>query len=101
MSRLGRWTRILTLHCETATELASQDMDEPLGVADRLALRAHVLICRSCRRFNRQVRRIRVAARALDHDRAASAEHATLSTEARRRIAQALHEEETGDGPPS
>ena len=100
MSRHGQWIRILTLHCETASELASQEMDEPLGFPDRMALRAHVLICRSCRRFKRQLSWIRVAARALDRDRADSAEQATLSAEARRRITQALREEKKGDGPP-
>jgi hypothetical protein len=98
VSRHGRWTRILTLHCETASELASQEMDEPLGFADRLALRAHVLICRSCRRFQRQLRWIRLAARS--RARAGSLDRTTLSSEARRRIAQALREAGKSDGPP-
>jgi hypothetical protein len=98
VSQHGRWSRILTLHCETASELASQEMDEPLGLADRLALRAHVLICRSCRRFQRQLRWIRLAARS--HVRDKPVDQATLSPEARIRIARTLREAGKADGPP-
>jgi len=91
----------LTLHCETATELASQEIDEPLGFADRLALRLHILICRSCRRFRRQLLRIRLAARSRAQARAGSLDQATLSAEARRRIAQAVREAGNADGSPS
>jgi hypothetical protein len=89
----------LTLHCETASELASQAMDEPLGLADRLALRAHVLICRSCRRFRRQLLRIRRAARSRALDPVDSIDRATLSPQARDRIARALRGAGTDDGP--
>ncbi|APW62500.1 zf-HC2 domain-containing protein [Paludisphaera borealis] len=98
MSRHGRWTRILTLHCETASELASQEMDEPLGFADHLALRAHILICRSCRRFQRQLLWMRLAARS--RSRVGVLDQATLSPEARVRIAEALREGGNDDGPP-
>lgn len=96
----GRWSRILSLHCDAATELVSQELDEPLGLADRLALRSHILICRSCRRFQRQVRRIHQAARTLERARAAAVAEEMLSPEARRRIVQALREGAPDDGAP-
>jgi len=99
VSQPGRWTRILTLHCETASELASQAMDEPLGLADRLAIRAHVLICRSCRRFRRQLLWIRRAARSRSLDPADAINQETLSPQARDRIARALREAGIDDEP--
>ena len=47
----SRLLRILTLRCEGASALASQALDEPLGLADRLALWGHLLACIPCRRL--------------------------------------------------
>lgn len=93
------WTKaailILTLRCEAASALASQELDEPLTAAERLALRGHLLACRSCRAFRRQLRLIREAARragpALDPDAVGG-----LSPEGRARIARALRDAGAG-----
>jgi hypothetical protein len=73
-------------------------MDEPLGVADRLALRTHILICRSCRRFRRQLLWIRRAARSRAGEWGESIDRATLSPQARNRIARTLRDAGTDDG---
>ncbi len=93
MSWTARLARILTLRCEGATELMSRGMDERLGVAERVALRGHLLVCRSCRRFARQVALVHAVVRG----RAARGEEAVagdegLGEEARARIARALGE---------
>jgi hypothetical protein len=59
-----RLLRILTLHCDEASALASQAMDEPLDLPERLALGGHRLVCAPCRRFARQLRLLRLAQRA-------------------------------------
>lgn len=93
MTRPEQLLKILTLHCEEASVLASRELDEPLGLAERLAVRGHTLVCRSCRRFRRQLQFLRVA---LNRHAAATLENETgqdqdaLSPEARARIERAL-----------
>ena len=53
--------KILTLRCEEASLLASREIDEPLGLAERVALCGHSLVCRSCRRLRRQLLFLHVA----------------------------------------
>ena len=57
--------RILTLRCGEAARLASDSLDRPLGVADRVGLRLHLWICRPCHRFLHQLREMRDAARRI------------------------------------
>ncbi len=93
--------KILTLHCEEASVLTSRELDEPLGLAERLAVRSHTLVCRSCRRFRRQLLFLRAA---LIRGDVASLENGpgrdALSPEARARIERALMEASRDhDGP--
>jgi hypothetical protein len=101
MSRTHGLFRILTLHCELASELASRELDEPLSGLERAALWGHLLACHSCRRFRGQIRLIRKALRLRSRlPLAAAAEDDALSEEARHRIARAIAGtplDETGD----
>ena len=101
MSRSIGLLRILTLHCDGASELTSRELDEPLGGLERAALWGHLLVCHSCRRFRGQIRLIRTALRLRDRlPPAAEATDDRLSEEARLRIARAIAEaplDETGD----
>jgi hypothetical protein len=100
MSRPNRGLRwVLTLRCADASELASHELDEPLSPLEALALRGHLLACGSCRRFRRQLRWIRAAARLRDRSPAAGPRPGddALSPEARARILRAL-DEAGGDG---
>ena len=93
MNRLKSIQRILTLRCEEASELSSRELDEELPRLDRAALFCHLLLCRSCRRFCKQIRTIRLALRTQNHIfMNASTNDAFLSPEARIRIAYALRE---------
>ncbi len=95
MSRRGGLLWALTLRCRTASELLSKELDEPLDGMEWLGLRGHLISCRSCRRFRRQIRWIRMAIRNRDQSFTQSgAEDAALSEEARRRIARAIQEAE-------
>jgi hypothetical protein len=52
---------IVTASCQTASRLASESLDRRLSFSERWALRLHTLICRSCRRFARQLHVLRGA----------------------------------------
>lgn len=49
------------LTCREATRLVSQGLDRRLGVAERLALRLHLLICDGCTTFSKQAAFLRRA----------------------------------------
>jgi hypothetical protein len=97
MSRPHRLLWILTLHCAEASELMSQALDEPLGLAERIALRGHLLACRSCRRFRDQLNLLRDALREIASEPVLATE--TLSADARHRIALALADASAADPP--
>jgi hypothetical protein len=85
--------QILTLRCEDASALSSRELDEALPRLERLALRCHLMLCRSCRRYRRQIGLIRQVVRRRDQllVEGAPNEH-ILSDEARNRIARAIRE---------
>ena len=49
--------------CKQASVLLSQSQDRPLGLVERLRLRAHLAICESCRRVSAQFGILRTAVR--------------------------------------
>ena len=104
MSRLNGLLQVLTLRCEGASELLSRELDEPLTRLDRAALRCHLLVCRSCRRFGKQIRLIREAVRRRSRLLAESEAGEGLSSEARHRITRAIREaggeQADGESPP-
>ncbi len=51
--------KILTLKCKDASVLLTRMQDEPLSKSDRLALKFHVMICKPCRRFKKQLELIK------------------------------------------
>ena len=92
--------RLLALHCNEASALASRERDGPLGPADRLAFWGHLLACRSCRRFRLHLRRIAEASRRTGpHLIDADSPDGGLSPEARLRIEQALRRAGEDDRP--
>lgn len=81
------------LTCKDASQLASKALETPLPWRERWGLRLHLLFCKLCRRYVRELRFLRSAFR-WRHDRA-SAENITptrirLSLTARKRIRAAL-----------
>ena len=55
MTRLKNVWRLLNLPCREMTRLASESLDRDLGRLERVALKAHLFYCISCRRYFRQV----------------------------------------------
>jgi hypothetical protein len=53
------------ISCKEATELMSQEKDRPLGLAERIGLRVHVLFCRGCTNYRRQMDVLSAACRRL------------------------------------
>jgi hypothetical protein len=50
---------ILTLRCDQASRLISHSQETPLNRAEQLALSFHLLICRVCRKYKRQLKLMR------------------------------------------
>jgi hypothetical protein len=52
------------MNCRQATRLLSDALDRPLRAKEKIRLRYHLLLCRGCTRFGRQIRVLRQAGRA-------------------------------------
>ena len=77
--------------CKDNVLLASEALDRNLPLGKRLALWGHLLICSTCRRFQRCLRILRDAGRAFDNYAAKDEGiQAGLSAEARERIQEAI-----------
>ncbi|NJD61213.1 MAG: zf-HC2 domain-containing protein [Deltaproteobacteria bacterium] len=80
------------LSCRDVTRLLSRSMDASLPVGKRIGVRFHLLICKFCARYRRQLLLIRKAARHLAEaaDRPEGSAGEKLSAEARDRIRESL-----------
>ncbi|MEJ2705386.1 MAG: hypothetical protein P8Z79_23345, partial [Sedimentisphaerales bacterium] len=56
---LKNMLRILTLTCDQSAQLMSQSQEASLSKAERCALGFHLLICRSCRKYKKQLETLR------------------------------------------
>jgi len=74
--------------CKDVTRLVSESMDHSLPLGKRIGVRVHLLMCKFCARYERQLIVIREAVRHL----AATVEKPgeTLSEEAKERIRKSL-----------
>jgi len=75
--------------CKQVARLVSESLDHELPAGRRFAVRAHLMLCRLCARYRRQILAlrglVRQAVRQLEH-----APELRLSDEARARIRHAL-----------
>jgi hypothetical protein len=85
--------RSLSPTCRDASRFQSETLDHQLPPAKRTGLWLHLLICKWCRRYGRQIRFLRHAAQA-NPDELTEADPQKLSGEARERIKQRLQGEE-------
>ncbi len=75
--------------CKTAARLQSEALDRKLPLRQRLGLRVHLLLCKWCRRYGKQIAFLRNASH--EHpDEMAEPIPQKLSAEARDRIKQKL-----------
>jgi predicted anti-sigma-YlaC factor YlaD len=94
MPRLSTIWRLLNLPCREISELVSLSLDHEPPRAERLAVTLHLLYCKACRRFRRQVLTLKSAMARLASDASCAelAEIPHLSPDARERIKRALRE---------
>ena len=80
------------LSCSEVTQLVSESLDRELSFRQRMSTKMHLMMCKLCSRYNKQLAGLREAVRL----HSASEEDidiypASLPSEARERIKQALH----------
>jgi hypothetical protein len=80
------------LSCKDVTKLLSESMDASLPIGKRIGVRLHLLICRFCARYERQLLLIRDTVRRLVGAEEIPGEPPweTLSEEAKARIRNSL-----------
>jgi hypothetical protein len=89
---LGQRLGALSPSCKAATRLQSVALDRRLTLLERLGLRFHLVFCKWCHRYGRQIQFLRSVAGEHAHDD----QHAPpqgLSLEARERIKRRLQSE--------
>ena len=79
----------LSPDCRSATRLQSETLDHRLKFSQRLGLRIHLILCRWCRRYARQLGFLRKAAKHCNDPHSPAQ---PLRPEARERIKQAVRE---------
>ena len=92
LGTLKKGLRTISPNCREASRLQSEALDHALSPLQRLGLRLHLVLCRWCRRYGRQLRFLRGASR--EHqDKVAEAAPQTLSPDTRERLKRALRDQ--------
>ncbi len=81
--------RMLSPDCREASRLQSEALDHPLSLPQRVGLRMHLLICKWCRRYGKQIRFLRQALHDHPNEVNEAPPH-TLSAEAREQLKRTL-----------
>jgi len=77
--------------CKDVSEKISQSMDGQLPFHHHMAVRIHLLMCRYCARFRRQLFMLRKMSRYTEGGPAPTHAPNTLSRETKERIKETLH----------
>jgi hypothetical protein len=85
--------RTLMPRCRDVARLQSNAIDRRLPLGKRVGLRLHLLACRWCRRYGKQIRFLHQSAHEHAENLTETAPH-TLSSEARDRLKRSLRAEE-------
>lgn len=93
LASLRKVVRTFSPNCREASRLQSGQFERRLTFSQRVGLRTHLLLCRWCARYGRQLNFLRRAAQ-VPRDEVTSGQQATLSPAARERIKRAVHEQE-------
>lgn len=83
--------RDLSMDCHAAAHAQSEMLDHPLNGSRRAGLRVHLLLCKWCRRYGRQIRFMHTAGR-RNPGKLEEADQRTLSETARARIKAKLRD---------
>jgi hypothetical protein len=80
------------LACREVTRLVSESLDRELSLPQRMSIKMHLMMCKLCSRYNKQLAALREAFRLYAmREKDIDIYPASLSSGARRRIKQALH----------
>jgi hypothetical protein len=82
----------LSPNCREAARLQSEALDKKLSFSKRVGLALHLMICKWCRRYGKQIRFLRSAAEQCP-EHLTEAVPQKLSAEARERIRERLRSE--------
>ncbi len=96
MRRILHIARLLTLPCSEVARLASLSLDRPLSRGERLALWSHLVYCKACRRYRRQILRLRETLRMLrepiESPAGLAGAELTMPTELRERLRKVIED---------
>ena len=91
LSSLHNGFRTVMPTCRQAVRLQSDALDRPLPILKQIGLGFHLLVCRWCRRYGKQLRFLRRAAQ--EHaDTLTETTPQALSAEARERLKRSLRD---------
>lgn len=90
MNWLAKTFRAFMPNCQEAIRLQSDALDRPLSPMQRIGLRIHLVMCRWCSRYAKQIKFLRTVAQRCDHDHDPNQ---TMPSEARERIKRRLQAE--------
>ena len=80
------------LSCREVTRLVSESLDRELPLRQRMSTKMHLMMCKLCSRYSKQLAGLREAVRLHSmREEDMDIYPASLSSEARERIKQALH----------
>ena len=91
--KMNFWSKLkagcanLSPDCREASRAQSEALDHPLPLTQRVGLWLHLLLCKWCRRYGKQIRFLRTAAHE-HHDELTDSAPQKLSVSARERIKQ-------------
>lgn len=60
------------LNCRETTELCSQELERKLGLGEKFGLHTHLMMCKGCSNFRRQMKTLREAMAAYAKGESAS-----------------------------
>ncbi len=84
---MTRWISIINQNCRTASRLGCESLDRPLSRLEQTGLHIHLMGCRSCRRFRKQITQID---KIVEHIASQQETEVRLPAESRQRITHAL-----------
>ncbi|MBD3219504.1 MAG: hypothetical protein GF310_14635 [candidate division Zixibacteria bacterium] len=80
------------ISCDEASRLASKSLDTKLTPGEKMRMKMHLMACRFCRSFEKQIHAIRSILRSKSKEMTEDTEEKSLSTEARERLENSIKE---------
>ena len=78
------------LSCKEVSKLVSEGLDRDMTFRERMGVRLHLMMCRGCSRFLKQIRFLRKLAHSFRESAGDDTAFPSLSPDARKRIQETL-----------